>query len=106
MDEFELILRYFVRADEGEGVVTGIGDDGAVLRAGPGRELVTVVDTLVEGTHFPGDMSAADLGYRAVAVNLSDIAAMASRPLWMTLALTMPCCNLWRFSSNQIHELQ
>ena len=90
VDEFELIRRYFVRADERAGVVTGIGDDGAVLRAEPGRELVTVVDTLVEGTHFPGDMAAADLGYRAVAVNLSDIAAMASRPLWMTLALTMP----------------
>jgi thiamine-monophosphate kinase len=90
VDEFELIRRYFVRPDEGEGVVAGIGDDGAVLRVGPGRELVTVVDTLVEGTHFRGDIAAADLGYRAVAVNLSDIAAMASRPLWMTLALTMP----------------
>ena len=90
VDEFELIRRYFVRAGDSEGVVAGIGDDGAVLRVGPGRELVTVVDTLVEGTHFPADIAAADLGYRAVAVNLSDIAAMASRPLWMTLALTMP----------------
>ena len=90
VDEFELIRRYFVRADGGEGVVAGIGDDGAVLRAAPGRELVTVVDTLVEGTHFPDEIAAADLGYRSVAVNLSDMAAMASRPLWMTLALTMP----------------
>lgn len=90
VDEFELIRRYFVRADGGEGVITGIGDDGAVLRAEPGREFVTVIDTLVQGTHFPEAISAADLGYRAVAVNLSDIAAMAARPLWMTLALTMP----------------
>ncbi|MDJ0812154.1 MAG: thiamine-phosphate kinase [Woeseiaceae bacterium] len=90
MDEFELIRRYFVRPDDGKGVITGIGDDGAVLRPEPGRELVTVIDTLVEGTHFPSEMSAMDLGYRAVAVNLSDIAAMAARPLWMTLALTMP----------------
>ncbi len=90
VDEFELIQRYFVRADDDEGVITGIGDDGAVLRPEPGRELVTVIDTLVEGTHFPGELSAADLGYRVVAVNLSDIAAMGARPLWMTLALTMP----------------
>ena len=90
VDEFELIRRYFVREDEGEGVIIGIGDDGAVLRPEPGRELVTVIDTLVEGTHFPTEISAADLGYRVVAVNLSDIATMAARPLWMTLALTMP----------------
>lgn len=90
VDEFELIQRYFVRTDEVEGVITGIGDDGAVLRPASGKELVTVIDTLVEGTHFPQAIAADDLGYRAVAVNLSDIAAMAARPLWMTLALTMP----------------
>ncbi len=90
MDEFELIQRYFVRADDGAGVIAGIGDDGAVLQPSPGRELVMVIDTLVEGTHFPEEISPADLGYRAVAVNLSDIAAMGARPLWMTLALTMP----------------
>lgn len=90
VDEFELIQRYFVRADDGEGVIVGVGDDGAVLRPEPGRELVTVIDTLVEGTHFPEEVQAADLGYRAVAVNLSDIAAMGARPLWMTLAITMP----------------
>ena len=90
MDEFELINRYFVRASEARGVITGIGDDGAVLRPDVGRELITVIDTLVEGTHFPGKIAAADLGYRAVAVNLSDIAAMGGRPRWMTLALTMP----------------
>ena len=89
VDEFELIKRYFVRVGEARGVVTGIGDDGAVLQPDPGRELISVIDTLVEGVHFPHDINAADLGYRSVAVNLSDIAAMGGRPRWMTLALTL-----------------
>ena len=67
----------------------GIGDDGAVLTPESGRELVTVIDTLIEGVHFPGALAPADIGYRAVAVNLSDIAAMGARPRWMTLALTL-----------------
>ena len=90
VDEFELIRRYFARAGEAPGVIEGIGDDGAVLRPESGRELVTVIDTLVEGTHFPASTPPADIGYRVVAVNLSDIAAMGARPLWMTLALTLP----------------
>jgi thiamine-monophosphate kinase len=90
VDEFELIERYFAGHDRGRGVVVGIGDDGAVLQPDPGRELVTVVDAVVAGVHFPADISAADLGYRAVAVNLSDIAAMGARPRWMTLSLTLP----------------
>lgn len=90
MDEFELIQRYFVRTDEARGVVTGIGDDGAVLQPDPGYELISVIDTLVESVHFPTRIAAEDLAYRAVAVNLSDVAAMGGRPRWMTLALTMP----------------
>lgn len=90
MDEFELIRRYFTRAGSAPGVAVGVGDDGAVLVPEPGRELVAVVDTLVEDVHFPSDIRPADLGFRAVAVNLSDIAAMAARPRWMTLALTIP----------------
>jgi thiamine-monophosphate kinase len=90
MDEFELIRRFFLRAGTAPGVPVGIGDDGAVLVPEPGAELVAVVDTLVEGVHFPADIRAADLGFRAVAVNLSDIAAMGARPRWMTLALTIP----------------
>jgi len=89
VDEFELIQRFFVRPDEAASVIIGIGDDGAVLRPPPGKDIVTVVDTLVEGVHFPHDINAADLGYRAVAVNLSDIAAMGGCPRWMTLALTI-----------------
>jgi thiamine-monophosphate kinase len=89
VDEFELIRRYFVRDSDARDVCVGIGDDGAVLRPDPDRDLVTVVDTLVENVHFAADMSPFDIGYRAVAVNLSDIAAMGARPRWMTLALTL-----------------
>ena len=89
MDEFELIQRFFVRADDARGVTKGIGDDGAVLQPDPGRELISVIDTLVASVHFPDNIKAADLGYRVVAVNLSDIAAMGGRPRWMTLALTI-----------------
>lgn len=101
MDEFELIRRFFVREGEVHGVVTGIGDDGAVLSPEPELDLVNVIDTLVEGVHFPSDIDAADLGYRVVAVNLSDIAAMGGRPRWMTLALTLSAADeswLMRFS--------
>ncbi len=90
MDEFELIERFFKRRVSEPGVVVGIGDDGAVLRPAPGLEQVQVIDTLVEGVHFPVDADAEDIGYRVVAVNLSDIAAMGARPRWMTLALTLP----------------
>ena len=96
MDEFELIQRYFVRENEAADVITGIGDDGAVLRPPPGKDLITVVDTLVEGVHFPlniRDIEAESVGHRAVAVNLSDIAAMGAEPRWMTLALTLSVAN-------------
>jgi len=92
MHEFELIDRYF-RRHGGSGVRLGIGDDGAVLELPQGRRLVAVVDTLVTGVHFPADISAVDIGYRAVAVNLSDIAAMGADPAWMTLALTLPAAD-------------
>ncbi len=90
VDEFEIISRYFNRGMPGEGTVVGIGDDGAILSPTPGKQLVTVVDTLVEGVHFPEGLGPDDIGYRAVAVNLSDIAAMGAEPRWMTLSLSMP----------------
>jgi thiamine-monophosphate kinase len=90
VDEFELIRRYFTRPYTDRDVRLGIGDDGAIVMPASGRELVIVVDTLVEGVHFPANMDPSDIAYRAVAVNLSDIAAMAARPRWMTLALTLP----------------
>jgi thiamine-monophosphate kinase len=89
--EFELIERYFAavganRAD----VVLGVGDDAALLQVPAGHELVACTDTLVEGRHFPTGFDAADIGWRALAVNLSDLAAMAAVPAWATLALTLP----------------
>ena len=89
MDEFELIRRYFDRQRVTSGVEVGIGDDGAVLIPNPEKHQVQVIDTLVEGVHFPPDTNPADIAYRAVAVNLSDIAAMGASPRWMTLALTL-----------------
>jgi thiamine-monophosphate kinase len=68
----------------------GIGDDGAVLRPSPDTELVVVTDALVEGTHFPPGMPARSIGHRALAVNLSDLAAMGATPRWATLALSLP----------------
>ncbi len=93
MDEFELIRRFFTRPGANAGVAIGVGDDGAVLEPTPGLHQVSVIDTLVEGVHFPNGYNAIDVGYRAVAVNLSDIAAMGAVPRWMTLALTMPAAN-------------
>ena len=89
VDEFELIRRFFLQQEEGEGVLIGIGDDGAVVTQAPDRDLVAVVDTLIEGVHYPLNFPAPDVGFRAVAVNLSDIAAMGATPKWMTLALTL-----------------
>ena len=91
MGEFELIERIFKplgmpRAD----VVLGIGDDAALLRPPPGQLLVSCIDTLVAGVHFPQDMAPEDVGYRLGAVNLSDLAAMGARPAWGLLALTLP----------------
>lgn len=91
MNEFELIYELIApRASTREDVLLGIGDDGALLAPPPGEALVVVADTLVEGRHFPADMSAADIGWRSAAVNLSDIAAMGATPRWATLALTLP----------------
>ena len=90
MDEFALIRRFFDRPIHDESVRLGIGDDAALIAPEPGRELICAVDTIVAGTHYPDDLPPFDVGYRSVAINLSDIAAMGGRPRWMTLALTMP----------------
>ncbi len=74
-------------------VVLGIGDDGAVLAPPPGRQLVSVLDTLNEGVHFPAGMDAAAIGHRALAVNLSDLAAMGAEPAWASLSLSLPETN-------------
>lgn len=90
LGEFELITRYFARHTPRADVRLGIGDDAAVLEVRPDRKLVVAMDTLVEGVHFPAGTSAADIGYRALAVNLSDIAAMGAEPSWFMLSLSLP----------------
>jgi thiamine-monophosphate kinase len=89
--EFEIIRRYFMRqALKREDVMTGIGDDAAVLKVPAGQELVVCMDTLVAGVHFPEDTPAAAIGHKSLAVNLSDLAAMGATPAWATLSLTLP----------------
>ena len=91
MDEFELIERYFAKVGAARtDVVLGVGDDAALLRVPDGCELVACVDTLVDGRHFPRGTRGDDVGWRALAVNLSDVAAMGATPAWATLALTLP----------------
>lgn len=68
----------------------GIGDDAAVLRLEPGWDLVVATDSIAEGTHFPAGIPARAIGHRCLAVNLSDLAAMAAEPLWFSLALSLP----------------
>jgi thiamine-monophosphate kinase len=91
LGEFDLIHRYFERPiEQRQDVIVGIGDDGAVVRVPPGVELVLTSDTLVAGVHFSEDIPPEDLGYKVLAVNLSDLAAMGARPAWATMALTLP----------------
>ncbi len=90
LGEFELIARYFAGQAPRADVVLGIGDDAAVLDVRADRKLVVALDTIVEGVHFPVATDAADIGYRALAVNLSDIAAMGAQPSWFTLSLSLP----------------
>jgi thiamine-monophosphate kinase len=97
LGEFELIDRFFARRSRGRaaesGVILGIGDDAAVLALPPETELVVSVDTIVAGRHFPEGADARSIGHRALAVNLSDLAAMGATPAWATLALTLPAAD-------------
>lgn len=89
--EFSLIERYFSQLTaERDDVILGIGDDCALLQCPHGKELAVSIDTLVEGVHFFADVDPQALGYKALAVNLSDLAAMGADPAWFTLALTLP----------------
>ncbi|MGS5089202.1 thiamine-phosphate kinase [Hydrogenophaga sp. A37] len=90
MGEFELIRRHFQRAASGPSVTLGIGDDCALLQPSPGHQLAISSDMLVEGRHFFSDVHPQALGHKALAVNLSDLAAMGARPLGFTLALALP----------------
>jgi thiamine-monophosphate kinase len=87
-DEFQTIQHFFGLRTDDPDVLLGIGDDAAVINAtGP---LAIATDTLVDGVHFPKRTAAGHVGYRIMAANLSDLAAMGARPRWCTLALTIP----------------
>jgi thiamine-monophosphate kinase len=91
LSEFTLIEKYFTHQRvRREDVMLGIGDDAALLKVPEGMELVVAIDTLVEGRHFPVGTSPAAVGYKLLAVNLSDMAAMGATPAWMTLSLALP----------------
>ena len=89
--EFELIARLVAATPiRRRDVLAGPGDDGALLRSPTGLDLVQTIDTCLEGVHFPADMPAADVGWRSLAVNLSDLAAMGAMPAWGLLSLAVP----------------
>ncbi|HEY4341833.1 MAG TPA: thiamine-phosphate kinase [Steroidobacteraceae bacterium] len=91
LSEFDLINRFFSgRGARRDDVVVGVGDDAAVLECPPGSQLVAAIDSLVEDIHFPKDSPARSIGHRALAINLSDLAAMGAQPAWALLALTLP----------------
>lgn len=90
MGEFDLIKRYFSRKSLQNDVILSVGDDCAITSIPAGYQLAITTDTLVEGSHFLPSISPADLAYKSVAVNLSDLAAMGATPTWMSLALTLP----------------
>ena len=100
MSEFDLIRRFFTRP--APSAVLGVGDDAALLRIADGMELAVSTDMLVSGTHFLPDTDPFLLGHKALAVNLSDLAAMGAVPRWATLALSLPAADetwLQRFSA-------
>ncbi|RLT92226.1 thiamine-phosphate kinase [Ketobacter sp.] len=101
MNEFALIDAYFKRLSDHAGALLsashpelmpalGIGDDCALLNVPAGMQLAVSSDTLVAGVHFPASASAYDIGYKSLAVNLSDLAAMGAQPAWFSLCLTLP----------------
>ncbi len=91
MQENEIIEKFFnLSQTKDNAILTGIGDDAAVITVPNDQQLVLSIDTLTEDIHFPRNTSPFDIGYKAIAVNLSDLAAMGALPRWMTLALSLP----------------
>jgi thiamine-monophosphate kinase len=100
LNEFEIIRRYF--SPPTDHTVLAGGDDAALIAVAPGMELAVSTDVLVAGRHFPSDTEPYDIGFKSMAVNLSDMAAMGARPRWATLSLTLPQADerwLERFAS-------
>jgi thiamine-monophosphate kinase len=91
MNEFAIIEHFFNSSNiKRNDVMLGIGDDCAIVQPPHDQELLITTDTLVSGVHFLPEMHAYDIGFKSLAVNLSDLAAKGAEPAWMTLALTLP----------------
>ena len=90
LSEFSIIAQYFTRPSRRDDVALGVGDDAALLEIPPGMQLAVSMDAVVAGRHFPLETAAEAVGYKALAVNLSDMAAMGAEPAWATLALSLP----------------
>lgn len=89
--EFSIIKQYFQHlSPQRDDVVLGIGDDCALLKPPEGQVIAVSTDTLVSGVHFFPDVAPYTLGYKSLAVNLSDLAAMGATPAWFSLAITLP----------------
>ncbi len=94
LSEFDLINRFFSQRGAQRGdVVLGVGDDAAVLECPADSQLVAAIDSLVEDVHFPKGSPARSIGHRALAINLSDLAAMGAQPAWALLALALPAAD-------------
>jgi thiamine-monophosphate kinase len=94
VNEFEIIRRrFFELTPRRHDVTLGIGDDAALIDVPAGQQLAVSTDTLIEGVHFHPDTAPRDVGWKALAVNLSDLAAMGAEPCWATLALTIPAAD-------------
>jgi thiamine-monophosphate kinase len=94
LGEFELIRRYFTRPPKRS--LLGVGDDCALVRPDAGLDLAVTTDMLIEGRHFLPDAEPRALGHKALAVNLSDLAAAGATPRWATLAISLPVAEpLW-----------
>ncbi|HED36266.1 MAG TPA: thiamine-phosphate kinase [Gammaproteobacteria bacterium] len=91
MSEFDLINQYFkTLITARDDVLLGPGDDCALLAPPPGKALAVSTDTLISGVHFPAATQPEDIGYKALAVNLSDLAAMGAEPAWASLSISLP----------------
>jgi len=91
MNEFEIIEKYLaLKAKNRKDVIQGVGDDCALLKVPRGQRLAVSMDTLIAGVHFLPDCPADDIAHKAIAVNLSDLAAAGAEPAWITLSLSMP----------------
>src|SRR3990167_1731156 len=90
MNEFELIERYFQQKPHRSDVMLEIGHDATLLKPPTNELIANTIDTLIENIHFFPETGPFDLGYKSLAVNLSDLSAIGAKPAWYFLALTMP----------------